>query len=250
MLYHNMPWTPNMMAIQIWCVCCISTLAHAASVAAQTSGDYWWWVSHRQMHGLWEQKFSVHVVYLYGTHIMDRHLCLCDWRPATLYGWCVHIWHKSCPTVLPPLQHVQPIQTMSAPNIVRQHWTSAWTMKADLWTVHWHNQFFVNLVEMSFSMPPNLKDALIIAICNFIDTSISCHHPLVEWQHLLGCINWGQHVSSCYKWVHCTTQLEVGSQRGFGQWLQLVHCTNLLLLQVWVFLESSSTSLELNLNSV
>ena len=52
---------------------------------------------------------------------------------------------------------------------------------------------------------------------------------------------------SCYEWVHCTTQLEVGFQRGFGQWLQLV-CCSILLLQVWVFLRSVSTSLEFNWN--
>ena len=38
----------------------------------------------------------------------------------------------------------------------------------------------------------------------------------------------------CYKWVHCTTWPEIRFQRGFGQWLQLVGCTN-LLLWVWVF---------------
>jgi len=51
--------------------------------------------------------------------------------------------------------------------------------------------FLVNLVEMSFSMPPNSKDTLIIAIHVFIDTSSSRCRPLVEWQHLLGWINWG-----------------------------------------------------------
>ena len=28
--------------------------------------------------------------------------------------------------------------------------------------------------------------------------------------------------------MHCTTQPEIGLQRGFGQWLQLMHCANLL----------------------
>jgi len=28
--------------------------------------------------------------------------------------------------------------------------------------------------------------------------------------------------------VHCTTRLEIGFRRGFGQWLKLVHCANLL----------------------
>src|SRR5882724_4074751 len=51
--------------------------------------------------------------------------------------------------------------------------------------------FFVNPVDMSFSMPPNLKDAPIIAIRIFIDTTESCRRPLVEWQCLLGWINWG-----------------------------------------------------------
>ena len=39
----------------------------------------------------------------------------------------------------------------------------------------------------------------------------------------------------CYESVHCTTQPEVRFQREFGQQLQLVHCTY-LLLQVWIFL--------------
>ena len=43
------------------------------------------------------------------------------------------------------------------------------------------------------------------------------------------------HQTCCYKWVHCTTWPEVGSRRGFGQWLQLMCCTN-LLLRVRVFL--------------
>jgi len=47
--------------------------------------------------------------------------------------------------------------------------------------------------------------------------------------------------------LHCTTRPEIGLQRGFGQWLQLVHCAN-LLLWVRVFLELSSTSSELNQN--
>jgi len=51
--------------------------------------------------------------------------------------------------------------------------------------------FLVNPVEMSFSMPPDSKDALIIAIHVFIDTSSSHRHPLIEWQCLLGWINWG-----------------------------------------------------------
>src|SRR5882724_7110267 len=51
--------------------------------------------------------------------------------------------------------------------------------------------FYLNLVDMSFSMPPDLEDALIIAICIFIDTTESCCYPLMEWQCLLGWINWG-----------------------------------------------------------
>jgi len=44
-------------------------------------------------------------------------------------------------------------------------------------------------------------------------------------------------------------QYLAGSQvsEGFGQWLQLVHCAN-LLLQVQVFLESTSKISELNQN--
>jgi len=34
--------------------------------------------------------------------------------------------------------------------------------------------------------------------------------------------------TSCYKWVHCTTRPVIRFRRGFGQWLQLVHCANLL----------------------
>ena len=32
----------------------------------------------------------------------------------------------------------------------------------------------------------------------------------------------------CYESVHCTTWPEIGFQRGFGQWLQLMRCANLL----------------------
>ena len=40
-------------------------------------------------------------------------------------------------------------------------------------------------------MPQELKDDIIIAILKFIDTTSSHCHPLVEWQWLLGWINWG-----------------------------------------------------------
>jgi len=36
------------------------------------------------------------------------------------------------------------------------------------------------------------------------------------------------HRIKCYEWVHCTTRPEIGFRRGFTQWLQLVHCANLL----------------------
>src|SRR5882724_7542868 len=51
--------------------------------------------------------------------------------------------------------------------------------------------FFINPVEMSFTMPSDSKEALIMAIRVFIDTSALRRRPLVEWQHLLGWINWG-----------------------------------------------------------
>jgi len=40
------------------------------------------------------------------------------------------------------------------------------------------------------------------------------------------CQGWKIYV--CDKLVHCTTQSEVRIWRGFGQWLQLIHCANLL----------------------
>jgi len=40
-------------------------------------------------------------------------------------------------------------------------------------------------------MSPELKEALIIGIRLFINTTSACRRPLVEWQHLLGWINWG-----------------------------------------------------------
>ena len=51
--------------------------------------------------------------------------------------------------------------------------------------------FFVNPVQMSFTMSLELKEALIIGIRLFINTTSACRRPLVEWQHLLGWINWG-----------------------------------------------------------
>ena len=64
------------------------------------------------------------------------------------------------------------------------------------------------------------------------------------------CSGWASDILvQCYKWVHCTTWPEIRFWRGFGQWLQLMHCAN-LLLQIRVCLELSSTSLELNWNWV
>jgi len=51
--------------------------------------------------------------------------------------------------------------------------------------------FHVNPVEKKFSMPQVSKDELIGVILEFIDTTSSRCHPLVEWQWLLGWINWG-----------------------------------------------------------
>src|SRR5882724_4768227 len=51
--------------------------------------------------------------------------------------------------------------------------------------------FLINPIQMSFTMSPESKEALIIGIRLFIDkTSVHCR-PLVEWQCLLGWINWG-----------------------------------------------------------
>ena len=51
--------------------------------------------------------------------------------------------------------------------------------------------FLVNPVQMSFTMSPESKEALIIGIRLFIDTTSVRRRPLVEWQRLLGWINWG-----------------------------------------------------------
>jgi len=40
-------------------------------------------------------------------------------------------------------------------------------------------------------MPAESKNELIHAIFEFIDTSSSRRRPLVEWERLLGWINWG-----------------------------------------------------------
>ena len=50
---------------------------------------------------------------------------------------------------------------------------------------------FVHPIEMTFTMLLVSKDALITAICLFIDPTMSCHCPLIEWQCLLGWMNWG-----------------------------------------------------------
>src|SRR5882724_5982629 len=50
-------------------------------------------------------------------------------------------------------------------------------------------RFHVDPVKMSFTMPQELKDDLIIAILEFVDTTMSCCCPLVEWQQLLGWID-------------------------------------------------------------
>ena len=63
-----------------------------------------------------------------------------------------------------------------------------------------------------------------------------CHFPEIP-------VNWSKTsdkmtlhtLAMCYEWVHHTTWLKVGCQRGFRQWLQLVCCAN-LLLWVQVFL--------------
>ncbi|KAF8585148.1 hypothetical protein K439DRAFT_1646686 [Ramaria rubella] len=54
--------------------------------------------------------------------------------------------------------------------------------------------FHVDPQAMSFTMPTESKTALISAICAFIDTSLGQRKPLIEWQHLLGWINWALNV--------------------------------------------------------
>jgi len=52
-------------------------------------------------------------------------------------------------------------------------------------------RLFMNPIDMSFTMPAESKNDLINAIFEFIDTTSLCWYPLVEWQRLLGWINWG-----------------------------------------------------------
>ena len=54
--------------------------------------------------------------------------------------------------------------------------------------------FHVNPLATSFTMPSNLKSELISAVRAFADSSMTHHHPLVEWQRLLGWVNWGLNV--------------------------------------------------------
>src|SRR5882724_2900575 len=51
--------------------------------------------------------------------------------------------------------------------------------------------FHVNLRVMSFMMPSESKKDLISAVRSFADSSTTHRHPLVEWQRMLGWINWG-----------------------------------------------------------
>ncbi|KAF8586317.1 hypothetical protein K439DRAFT_1646329 [Ramaria rubella] len=51
--------------------------------------------------------------------------------------------------------------------------------------------FWVNPRDMSITMPSESKADLIAAVRNFVDTSSVRRRPLVEWQRLLGWINWG-----------------------------------------------------------
>ncbi|KAF8585446.1 hypothetical protein K439DRAFT_1615947 [Ramaria rubella] len=54
--------------------------------------------------------------------------------------------------------------------------------------------FHVDPQAMSFTMPSESKAALIAAIRAFINTSSRRRKPLVEWQRLLGWINWALNV--------------------------------------------------------
>ncbi|KAF8583650.1 DNA/RNA polymerase [Ramaria rubella] len=50
--------------------------------------------------------------------------------------------------------------------------------------------FDVDPAAMTLIMPQYSKSDLIAAIQAFVGPSGSCHHPLIEWQHLIGWINW------------------------------------------------------------
>jgi len=49
----------------------------------------------------------------------------------------------------------------------------------------------MNPIDVSFTMPAELKDNLINAIFKFIDMTFFVSCLLIEWQRLLGWINWG-----------------------------------------------------------
>ena len=54
--------------------------------------------------------------------------------------------------------------------------------------------FWVDTRDLSISMSTAWKAELIASIQDFIDTSTSRTCPLMEWQHILGWINWGLNV--------------------------------------------------------
>jgi len=51
--------------------------------------------------------------------------------------------------------------------------------------------FWVDPRDMTITMPTDSKAELIAAVRKFIDTTSSRTRPLVEWQRILGWINWG-----------------------------------------------------------
>jgi len=57
--------------------------------------------------------------------------------------------------------------------------------------------FWVDPRDISIKMSTLLKSELISAIQCFIDMTTLHTHPLVEWQHILGWINWDCRQISC-----------------------------------------------------
>src|SRR5882724_13434538 len=168
MLYHhNMPQTPTAMAIQIRCVCHV-LLAHDP---------------------LWQLK---QVVTIDGEHHVDRYMVfgsrslphiwctfmgLISWVGLYIYAIkdLLHYMDDTYDTN-PILQYYPPYNTYYPSK--QCHLLTLWD---DIGLLHEQcKQIFsqcidiiINPVDMSFSMPPNSKDALIIAIRVFIDTTES-----------------------------------------------------------------------------
>ena len=54
--------------------------------------------------------------------------------------------------------------------------------------------FDIDPRSMSISFPSESKQALISAICDFTNTSVTRRHSLVQWQRLIGWVNWSLNV--------------------------------------------------------